>query len=229
MHWDCTFEQKAQVIALFVLVATLLAGGCTTVKMTGTPRSGSEQLLLTGAWDSALCRVDFSPLAGLKVFLDPERITVVDKDWIITTIRRTMAEQGVSIENDKKNAQVILEVAIGAYGTDERNTKSGLPQVGIVPSLSGASVVSSNSTSSLTFSENNRQDAVVKAVMFAYEAKTGHLVWESGPMLDAEGLRDHFFFSSGPYRISSLPEVENYPSEAQSHTRKRLWHRVIGQ
>jgi hypothetical protein len=197
--------------------------------MTGTPRSGSEQLLLTGAWDSALCRVDFSPLAGSKVFVDPERVTVVDRDWIITTIRRTLAEQGVLLENEKKNAQVILEVAVGAYGTDERNTKSGLPQVGLVPSLSGASVVSSNSTSSLTFSEKNRQDAVVKSVMFAYEAKTGHLVWESGPMLDAEGLRDHFFFSSGPYRISSLPEVENYPGEAQSHTRRRLWHRVIGQ
>jgi len=229
MHTNYTFAQKARVTALLVMVATLLAGGCTTVKMTGTPRSGSEQLLLTGAWDSALCRVDFSPLAGSKVFLDTERITVVDKDWIITTIRRAMAEQGVAIENEKKNAEMILEVAIGAYGTDERNTKSGLPQVGLVPSLSGASVVSSNSTSSLTFSENNRQEAVIKALMFAYEAKTGRLVWESGPMLDAEGLRDHFFFSSGPYRISSLPEVENYPSEAQSHTRKRLWRRVIGQ
>lgn len=228
MHRFFAFGHKARVVALVVLVATLLTGGCTTVKMTGTPRSGSEQLLLTGAWDSALCRVDFSPLAGAKVFLDPERITVVDKDWIITTIRRTMAEQGVAIENEKKNAQVIVEVAVGAYGTDERNTKSGLPQVGLVPSLSGASVVSSNSTSSLTFSENNRQDAVVKAVMFAYEAKTGHIVWESGPMLDTEGLRDHFFFSSGPYRISSLPEVENYPSQAQAHTRKRLWHRVVG-
>ena len=152
---------------------------------------------------------------------------MVDKDWIITTIRRTMAEQGVALENEKKNAQVILEVAIGAYGTDERNTKSGLPQVGLVPSLSGASVVSSNSTSSLTFSENNRQDAVVKAVMFAYEAKTGQIVWESGPMPGREGLLATIF-SSGPYRISSLPEVENYPSQAQSHTRKRLWHRVIG-
>jgi hypothetical protein len=228
MHGKLTFGHHARTVALLVLVATLLAGGCTTVKMTGTPRSGSEQLLLTGAWDSALCRVDFTALAGAKVFLDTERITVVDKDWIITTIRKTMAEQGVAIENEKKEAQVILEVAVGAYGTDERNTKSGLPQVGLVPSLTGPSVVSSSSTSSLTLSENNRQDAVVKATMFAYEAKTGHLVWESGPMLDAEGLRDHFFCSSGPYRISSLPEVENYPSQAQNHTRKRLWRRMVG-
>jgi Family of unknown function (DUF6655) len=229
MHGNCTFAQTARMIAVLVVVATLLAGGCTTVKMTGTSRSGSEQLLLTGAWDLALCRVDFSPLAGSKVYLDPERITVVDKDWIITTIRRTMAEQGIALENDKKKAQVILEVALGAYGTDERNTKAGLPSVGLVPSLAGASVVSSGSSSSLTLSEKNHQDAVVKALMFAYETKTGHLVWESGPMLDAEGLRDHFFCSSGPYRVSSLPEVENYPTEAQSHTRKRLWHRVIGQ
>src|SRR6516225_677330 len=123
MHGICTFKQNAGMVALLVLVAALPSAGCTTVKMTGTPRSGSEQLLLTGAWDSALCRVDFSPLAGSKVFVDPERVTVVDRDWIITTIRRTLAEQGVLLENEKKNAQVILEVAVGAYGTDERNTK----------------------------------------------------------------------------------------------------------
>jgi hypothetical protein len=215
----------------YVLAALGLATapGCTSMKVTGTARTGTEQLLLTGTWDAALCAVDFGPLAGRKVFLDAQYISCVDKDWVISSIRRTMAEQGVLLEGSKDKAQVIVEAAFGAYGTDQRDLKTGLPGVGVAPSLAGASVVSSGSSTSLTFSQTNQQDAVVKASMFAYEAKTGRIVWETGPMFNAQGLRDHFVLGSGPYRLSSRPEVEQYPGEAQGRARKRLLHRVIGE
>jgi hypothetical protein len=217
--------QSGETVALLVLA---LATGCSSVKVTGTPRTGTEQLLLTGTWDDALSRVNFRPLAGAKVFLDAERITIVDKDWVISSIRRTMAEQGVLLESTKDKAQVILEAAFGAYGTDQRDLKTGLPSVGLTPSLTGAAVVSSGSSTSLTFSQTNRQDAVVKAALFAYEAKTGHLVWESGLLLNAQGVRDHFLMGSGPYRMSSRPEVEQYPSESQVQTRKHFFQRWFG-
>ena len=181
----------------------VLAAGCTSVKVTGTPRSGTEQLLLTGTWDAALMGVDFRPLAGERVFLDAERISVVDKDWVISSIRRSMAEQGVLLENSKDKAKVIVEAAFGAYGTDERQRKLGLPGIGLSPSLTGVSVGATSSASALTLSETNQQDAVVKAALFAYEPKTGRMVWESGPLLNAQGSRDHFFGGSGPYRMSS--------------------------
>jgi hypothetical protein len=213
-------------LAPLVLV---LASGCTSVKMTGTPRTGTEQLLLTGTWDDALYHVDFSPLAGSRVFLDAQYISVVDKDWVISSIRRTMAEQGVLLENNKDKANVIVEASFGAYGTDERDRKLGLPGFSIVPSLTtGAAVSSSGSSTSLTFSETNQQDAVVKARLFAYEAKTGRLVWETAPLLNAQGVRDHFVIGSGPYRLSSRPEVEQYPSESQGQTRKHLFQRIFG-
>jgi hypothetical protein len=208
--------------------AALFASGCTTIKMTGTPRSGTEQLLLSGTWDAALWQVDFRPLAGKRVFVDPQHINIVDKDWVISSIRRTAAEQGVLLESNKDKAQVVLEGAFGAYGTDERTSKTGLPPVGLMPSVAGVSVTSGATSSALTFGETNRQDAVVKAALFAYDAKTGRIVWESGPILNAEGVRDHFLFSSGPYRLSSMPDVERYPSEAQTQTRRRLWHRLFG-
>jgi hypothetical protein len=210
-----------------VLVLASLAG-CTSVKMTGSARTGTEQLLLTGTWDNALSHVDFSSLAGMKVFLDPQFVTVVDKDWIISSIRRTMAEQGLLLESNKDKAQVIVEVALGAYGTDERDRKFGLPGFSIAPSLTtGAAITSSGSSTSLTFSETNQQDAVVKASMFAYEAKTGRLVWESTPLYNAQGVRDHFVMGAGPYRLSSRPEVAQYPSESSSQTRRQFLRDVI--
>jgi hypothetical protein len=226
MQGNGNSKRSARFLALLVLVQ---AAGCTTIKMTGTPRTGTEQLLLTGSWDSALAQVDFSSLAGTKVFLDTQYISVVDKDWVISSIRRTMAEQGLFLESNKDKAQVIVEAAFGAYGTDERDRKFGLPGLGITPSLTtGAALTTSGSSTSLTFSETNQQDAVVKASLFAYEAKTGRLVWESAPLFNAQGVRDHFVMGSGPYRLSSRPEVAQYPSESQGQTRKQFLRRILG-
>jgi hypothetical protein len=207
----------------------LAAGGCTNVKMTGTARTGTEQLLLTGTWDDALNRVDFRPLSGTKVFVDPQYIsTVADKDWVTSSIRRTMAEQGVLLENNKDKAQVILEPSFGAYGTDMRDTNVGLPGMSIMPSLlTGATVASSGSSSSLNLSQTNREDAVIKSILYAYDVKTGRMVWESGLLLNAQGMRDHFFMGSGPYRMSSRGEVERYPDESQVQTRKHFFHRML--
>jgi hypothetical protein len=214
---------------VFVPLLLTLASGCTSVKMTGTPRTGTEQLLLSATWDDALFHVDFSPLAGQRVFLDSQYVAVVDKDYVISSIRRTMAEQGVLLENNKDKAEIIVEAAFGAYGTDERDRKVGLPGFSLVPSLTtGATVASSGSSTSLTFKETNQQDAVVKARMFAYEAKTGRLVWETAPLLNAQGVRDHFLMGAGPYRLSSRPEVEQYPSESQGQTRKQLFRNWFG-
>jgi hypothetical protein len=227
MQRNCRIVRARWALSAIVVV---VAGGCTSVKMTGTARTGTEQLLLTGTWDDALHRVDFRPLAGQKVFVDPQFIsTVVDKDYVVTSIRRTMAEQGVLLENNKDKAQVILEPSFGAYGTDMRDTNVGLPGMSLMPSLTtGATVASSGSSSSLNLSQTNREDAIVKAILYAYDTKSGRLVWESGWLLNAQGVRDHFFMGAGPYRMSSRGEVERYPDESQVQTRKHFFQRLIG-
>jgi hypothetical protein len=210
-------------------IISIGAAGCTSVKMTGTARTGTEQLLLTGTWDDALHRVDFQPLAGSKVFVDAQYLSgVADKDYVVSSIRRAMAEQGVLLENNKDKAQVILEPAFGAYGTDMRDSSVGLPGMGLMPSLTGATVVSNGNSNSMNLSQTNREDAVVKAILYAYEAKSGRLMWESGWLLNAQGVRDHFFMGAGPYRMSSRGEVERYPDEAQIQTRKHFFGRLFG-
>jgi hypothetical protein len=224
-----TIRRSARAVVL-ALSATL-ASGCSSVKTTGTSRSGTEQLLLTGAWDSALCSVDFRPLAGTKVYVDPQFVTVTDKDWILSSTRRVMAEHGVLLQDAKDKADVIVEIAVGAYGTDDRSCSIGLPQIGFMPTMFGSlaataasasSTSSSSSSTSLTLKQTNKQDAVVKAALFAYETKTGRLMWDSGPILNAEGIRDHYALGYGPLRVSSLPEVKEYPAEAQARSRIHL-------
>src|SRR6202789_3823650 len=156
MQRNCAIRRWMRVSAPLVLV---LASGCTTVTVTGSPRTGTEQLMLTGTFDDAIYRVDFSPLAGSRVFLDTQYVTVVDKDWVISSIRRTMAEQGILLENNKDKANVIVEAAFGAYGTDQRTRTAGLPGISLSPSLTtGAAVSSSGSSNAFNFSQTNQQD-----------------------------------------------------------------------
>src|SRR4051812_13517814 len=70
------------------LLLLALACGCGTVKTSGTARTGTEQLLLTNAWDSALEKIDFRPLTGVPVFLDTAHVTAVDQGWVISSLRQ---------------------------------------------------------------------------------------------------------------------------------------------
>ena len=112
MQRICNTWRCQSIRGLFAVVVLCFAAGCTSVTVTGTPRTGTEQLLLTGTWDDAIYHVDFSPMAGRRTFLDATYVTVVDKDWIISSIRRSMLEQGVLLENNKDKAEVIVEAAL---------------------------------------------------------------------------------------------------------------------
>ena len=71
---------------------------------------------------------------------------------MISSIRRTMAEQGVLLENNKDKAQVIVEAAFGAYGTDQRDRKFGLPGISLAPSFdNGRRREPGSSSNSLNF------------------------------------------------------------------------------
>src|ERR1700727_2270185 len=102
--------------ALAGFAATLLlvsASGCGTTKVTGTARTGTEQLLLTNAWDKALMKVDFRPLTGVPVFLDTANVTAVDQGWVVSSLREAMLTQGVLIREKREQAQFIVEARVG--------------------------------------------------------------------------------------------------------------------
>lgn len=187
--------------------------GCAnfSTKITGSPRAGTEQLLLTGTSDRAVESIDFRPLAGARVYLDPSSIKAADSGWVIFSLRRAMARQCLLLVDDKKEAQVIVEAALGAYGTDEVDTRWTLPF--LVSPVSLPFTTAGLSPQSL--SRANRQDAVVKLALIAYDAKSRHLVWESGTVLQAQALDRKFIGAANVSRSSTLPEFQWYPPQRE--------------
>ncbi|MDB5349426.1 MAG: hypothetical protein JWN86_673 [Planctomycetota bacterium] len=175
--------------------------GCGTTKTTGTARTGTEQLLLTNAWDDALRKVDFRPLAGVPVFLDTANVTAVDQGWVVSSLRQTMLSQGVLLKSKAEQAQWVVEARVGAYGTDEYNWLIGVQQTTIptvVPGIPGGTIPE------IPVVKKSDQWAVAKMALFAYDRSSGQMVWNSGTMLSTASAKDVYIGGIGPIQSGSI-------------------------
>ncbi len=182
--------------------AVLASGpGCGTTRTTSTERTGTEQLLLTNAWDKALMKVDFRPLTGAPVFLDTANVTAVDQGWVVSSLREAMLTQGVLIREKREQSQFVVEARVGAYGTDDDSLLLGLSQTTIPPTVTG---VPTGTIPELPLIKRSRQVAVAKLALFAYDRASGQLVWSSGTMLDQADTKNVFVGGFGPIKSGSI-------------------------
>lgn len=178
-----------------------ISAGCGTVKMSGTARTGTEQLLLTNAWDSALQKVDFRPLTGVPVYLDTTNVNAVDQGWVVSSIRQAMLTQGVLLRAKPEQAQWIVEARVGAYGTDSYNWLVGVPQLSIPPTLTG---VPTGTVPEIPLIKKSNQQGVAKLALFAYDRASGQLVWNSGTMLATANAKDVYIGGVGPIQSGTI-------------------------
>jgi uncharacterized protein DUF6655 len=186
---------------MVVALALLASEGCGTVKVSGTARTGTEQLLLTNAWDSALQKVDFRPLAGVPVYLDTTNVTAVDQGWVVSSIRQAMLTQGVLLRPKAEQAQWIVEARVGAFGTDSYNWLVGVPQLTIPPTVTG---VPTGTVPEIPIIKKSDQQGVAKLALFAYDRASGQLVWSSGTMLATATAKDVYVGGVGPIQSGTI-------------------------
>lgn len=150
------------------LAGVISVTGCrTTVRITDTPQSGSQQLLLNGSVDAAVRCVEFAPLASQSVYLDAVKLESVGDGYLIYRIREEMALSGVRLAETREEADVIVEAGLAAYGTDSHNAILGVTETDRLPELNIA--------------VRDMQFGVAKLSMFAYERESGAMIWHSGP------------------------------------------------
>jgi hypothetical protein len=181
-------------IALACLCAV---GGCTTVKTSGTPRTATEQLLISNAVDQSLSRVDFSTFAGQKAFLEEKYMEGIDSKYVLASIRHRLILHGVKLVDKKDDSDVTVELRSGGIGTDLQEMYVGVPEI----TLPG--MVSIPEVKLIT---KDGQSAAAKIGMVAYETKSGEIYGHGGVSL-AESDRNHWFvLGVGPYQNGTLNE-----------------------
>jgi hypothetical protein len=175
--------------------------GCGTVKTSGTSRTGTEQVLLTNAWDQALQKVDFRPLAGVPVYLDTANVSAVDQGWVISSLRQAMLAQGVLLRQKPEQAQWVVEARVGAYGTDASNWLVGISQTTVPQTITG---MPAGTIPEVPLIKKSNQYGVAKFALFGYDRASGQLVWNSGTMMAVSTAKDVHVLGVGPIRRGTI-------------------------
>ena len=194
-------RRTVQAFALVAASCCLAFFGCGTVKTSGTPRTGTEQILLTNAWDTALKKVDFRPLTGVPVYLDTTNVTAVDQGWVVSSLREALLTEGVLLRQKPEQAQWVVEARVGAYGTDEHNLLVGVSQLTVPPTFTG---VPTGSIPEIPFIKKNEQIGVAKLALFAYDRASGQLVWNSGTMIAVATAKTRHVLGVGPIQSGTI-------------------------
>jgi hypothetical protein len=175
--------------------------GCGTVKQSGTSRTGTEQLLLTNAWDRAVQKIDFSPMTGVPVYLDTANVSAVDQGYVVSSIKHALLNQGVLLKQKPEQAQYIVEARVGAYGTDSYNLLIGVPQTTVPQTITG---MPSGTIPEISLAKKIDQLAVAKLSLFAYDKTTGHKIWDSGDQIDTASAKDTYIGGFGPIQSGTI-------------------------
>ncbi|GIW95210.1 MAG: hypothetical protein KatS3mg110_3251 [Pirellulaceae bacterium] len=173
--------------------------GCATTRMTDTPRSAVEQLLVSQAVDLALARVDFAPLAGRKVFVQEKYLDGIDKNYVAASVRHRVLSSGAHLVDKEADADVVVEIRSGGLGTDRTESFIGSPQLAVP----GPMPIQIPEVQVVT---NKRQTATAKIGIVAYDARTRQALGAGGVSIARSDDNNWFVLGMGPFQSGSVRE-----------------------
>lgn len=196
----CVYLKTRALVGLFIC-AGLTQVGCGTTHWSDTTRTGTEQLVITGAIEQSVSEISFDVLRGQKVFLDAQYLEgVTDKGFLISTLRQQMVSQGVVLKSDVKEADYVVE-ARAMTGTNRTDLLFGVPQT-TLPNLNVPGVPAS--IPELSFAKSTTQKGIAKVAVFAYEKESGSSIWQSGSYPVASTAKHMWLLGTGPWQRGSI-------------------------
>jgi hypothetical protein len=211
------------------LLALFLCG-CGTTRRTDSPRTATEQLLISGAVDQALENVRLDALKGTKVFLDEKYAKApLDLEYVLFSVREKLLLEGALLVPSEDQADVVVQVAIGALGTDRYEVLVGMPEVHSLGYISPDFPLPP-ALPEVPLLKAMNQHGVAKIRILAYRRNTGQLIALSGdagmstthnrstwfvgigPIEEGMG-RDHPSLAGKPIPLPSIPGIVQQPSE----------------
>ena len=183
---------------LFALSCCTLSG-CLTAKTSDTARTGVEQLLLSTATDQALDKVDFSPVAHAKVFVDTQYLDCVDKNYVIVSLHQRLLHHNCTLVEKKDDADVVLEVGSGGMGTDRTEWFVGVPEIPLA-------MPSPVSVPKLSIFTRTRAIGTAKLSIVAVDVKSKQAVINAGYSLARSDQKDWNLLGMGAVQTGSVPE-----------------------
>jgi hypothetical protein len=170
------------------VLLSLAVAGCATQRQVDPPRTATEELLVTRAVDRSVAHLQAVFPPGSKVFLDT---AYFDTDGVVLpkytegAVRDQLLRLGVAMVDDRKTADVVVELRTGAQSIDFSNFLIGIPSVPLPIPFAGTL-----QTPEIAFFKITRQTGVSKLALTAWSEKSGGLVASTGPQYGASLKKD---------------------------------------
>lgn len=173
-------------IAGWCALATIVAllAGCTTERLTEPYQTATEQLLVSTAVDHAVANLAPPIPPGSKVFVDaqffdadPAGNNEVLPKYTIGAVRDLILRRGGDLVDDRKQADLIVELRNGAQAINHNSLLIGIPSLPIPIPLSGTI-----QTPELALYKHDEQRGISKIALTVYSARTGALAGATGPV-----------------------------------------------
>lgn len=207
---------KTLCLGIASLFATI--AGCATVRVTDPPTTATEQFLLSTAASRAVAQLSVQGLRDRKVWLDFTYFNAPQSAFVVGELRAMLLLNGVRLLSDRADADIILEARSGGVGVDRREFLVGLPSIPIPNSASSSTLGAVASTPELAIVKNTRQRGFASVAYVAYWAKTGEVVFASGPFTGRSLRDDWWLFGTGPRTSGNIAPTENVNPRASATT-----------
>lgn len=199
-----------RLLACSALVAPL--AGCGTTKWSDSPRTATEQLLISDAVDRAISEIDFSALADKSVYVDTRYIiTTLDQNYLTSTLRQHMLASGCIIKDKPDEANYVVEVRTGSLGTNRQDLLFGVPATNLP--TAGLLPIGSASIPEIALVKRTNQQGVCKVAVFAYDRMSGRPVWQSGNRKIASRAKDIWVLGTGPFQRGTIYDGTAFAGE----------------
>src|SRR5262245_61730126 len=194
------------------MLCALAAAGCGTTKWSDSPRTATEQLLVSDAVDRAISQIDFRVLAEKNVYLDTRFIiTALDQNYVTSTLRQHMLASGCVIKDKPEDATYVVEVRTGSLGTNRQDLLFGIPATTLP--TAGMLPVGAATIPEIALLKRTNQQGVCKIAVFAYERQSGRPVWQSGNRKIASRAKDFWVMGAGPFQKGTIYEGTAFAGE----------------
>jgi len=193
---------------LTAFITFAILGGCATLRVTDPPRSADEQFLLSTAAQKAVAQLSTEALRDRRVFLDASYFNAPEQAFITGEVRARLLLGGVRLMENRKDAQIILEVRSGGVGINRIEFLLGLSAIPIPGINNGSNSVTAAvplETPELALLKSTKQQGFAGIAYVAYWADTGEVVTSSGPFVGRTYRTDWWFFGIGPKTIGDVP------------------------
>lgn len=183
-------------------VASLLVGaGCGTTRLTETPRSASEELLLSTAVDRSVSQLNFQLFAGQRVFLDTTNLgDIQQRHYLISALRQHLLASGALLAKTAEEAEVVVEARAGSVATSRHDSLLGVPQTTLPVAPAGVPAI----LPEIAIYKKQIHLGVAKVSVFAYLPDRGAALWQSGVCETQSTSRSTWVLGMGPFQSGDV-------------------------